>query len=84
VDDWGRPTPAGSDEQLDSAGAILAEPGAARFAGIAAFSSLLLQQAGFGTNLEAGTLVHRILDAAFHRPQHCDPPALDQEREAGS
>jgi hypothetical protein len=26
VDGWGRPTPAGSDEQVVSAGAILAEP----------------------------------------------------------
>jgi hypothetical protein len=33
---------------------ILAEPGAAGFAGIAAFSSLLPKEAGFGTYLEAG------------------------------
>jgi hypothetical protein len=35
---------------------ILAEPRAARFAGIAAFSSLLPKEAGFGTYLEAGPL----------------------------
>ena len=46
----------------------LAEPRAARFAGIAAFSSLLPKEAGFGTYLEAGAAVSVLVSSPAKLP----------------
>jgi hypothetical protein len=47
---------------------ILAEPGAARFVGIAAFRSLLPKEAGFGTYLEAGAAVSVLVPSPAKLP----------------
>jgi hypothetical protein len=47
---------------------ILAEPGAAGFARIAAFRSLLPKEAGFGTYLEAGAAVSVLVPSPAKLP----------------